>query len=180
MENNKKSNTLENAEIINSEITVQIINKSSNELPSYAHDGDSGMDVKADFTRGNNEKYFHKAAWDDERAKLLIFPGGRALIPTGLYVSIPKGYEIQVRPKSGLSLKFGITVLNTPGTVDSPYRGELGVILINNGEDVFEIAQGMEVAQLVVTRVSTANWNVVEELDDTPRGDGGFGSTYLK
>ena len=180
LEIDKKENNVMYGKVVEAPVTIQIVNNGSCELPSYAHDGDSGMDIRADFSHGNNEQAFHKAAWDDERAKLLIFPGGRALIPTGLFVAIPKGYEIQIRPKSGLALKYGITVLNSPGTVDAPYRGELGAILLNTGDDIFEIEQGMKIAQLVITKVSVAEWNVVETLDDTSRGDGGFGSTGLK
>lgn len=162
------------------EIEIEVVNKSINPLPKYEHDGDSGVDAKADFTRGNNNQHFHLAAWDDERAKLLIFPGGRALIPTGLFVAVPKGYEIQVRPKSGLALKFGITVLNTPGTVDAPYRGEIGIILFNTGSDVFEVEQGMKIAQLVLAKVEKIKWDEHLILSDTTRGDQGFGSTGLK
>lgn len=100
-------------------VQVQIVNKSNNLLPEYATPESSGMDLRADFSEGINDKFFHWAEMDNERGVLLIFPGGRALIPTNLYTAIPEGYEFQIRPRSGLALKYGVTVLNTPGTIDA-------------------------------------------------------------
>ncbi|MXO59067.1 dUTP diphosphatase [Altererythrobacter salegens] len=127
-------------------------------LPAYATDGAAGMDVLS--------------AEDVE-----IAPGARHAVATGLAMAIAPGYEIQVRPRSGLALKHGISVPNTPGTIDSDYRGELKVILINHGAEPFAIARGDRVAQLVLAPVTLAAWDEVEELDDTARGTGGFGST---
>jgi len=128
------------------------------ELPAYATDGAAGMDVLA--------------AEDVE-----LVPGARHAVATGLAVAIPPGFEIQVRPRSGLALKHGISVPNTPGTIDSDYRGELKVILINHGSDTFEVRRGDRIAQLVIAPVTRASWLPVDELDDTARGEGGFGST---
>ena len=128
------------------------------DLPAYATEGAAGMDVLSAET-------------------VNIAPGRRYAVATGLAVAIPAGYEIQVRPRSGLALKHGITVPNTPGTIDSDYRGELKVILINHGEDTFAIARGDRIAQLVVAPVTQGVWQEVEDLDDTDRGSGGFGST---
>lgn len=127
-------------------------------LPAYATDGAAGMDVLS--------------AEDVELA-----PGARAAVATGLALAIPSGYEIQVRPRSGLALKHAITVPNTPGTIDSDYRGELKIILINHGQESFAIARGDRIAQLVLAPVVQAAWDEVEELDETVRGAGGFGST---
>ena len=127
-------------------------------LPAYATEGAAGMDVVA-------------------AEDVSIAPGARHAVATGLSVAIPEGYEIQVRPRSGLALKHGITVPNTPGTIDSDYRGELKVILINHGPETFPIARGDRVAQLVLAPVTQAQWEEVEALDDTARGAGGFGST---
>jgi dUTP pyrophosphatase len=128
------------------------------ELPHYATDGAAGMDVLA-------------------AEDVTIASGARQAVATGLTVAIPQGYEIQVRPRSGLALKHGITVPNTPGTIDSDYRGELKVILINHGAEPFAIARGDRVAQLVLAPVTRAAWREVEALDETARGAGGFGST---
>ena len=128
------------------------------ELPGYATEGAAGMDVVS-------------------AEDVTIEPGARHAVATGLAVAIPPGYEIQVRPRSGLALKHGITVPNTPGTIDSDYRGELKVILINHGSEPFAIARGDRVAQLVLAAVTRAGWNEVSELDETRRGAGGFGST---
>lgn len=128
------------------------------DLPRYATDGAAGMDVVS-------------------AEAVTLAPGGRHAVATGLAVAIPPGYEIQVRPRSGLALKHGITVPNTPGTIDSDYRGELKVILINHGSEPFPIARGDRVAQLVLAPVTQAMWREVAELDDTGRGAGGFGST---
>jgi dUTP pyrophosphatase len=128
------------------------------ELPKYATDGAAGMDVLA-------------------AEDVTLAPGMRHAVATGLSVAIPEGYEIQVRPRSGLALKHGVSVPNTPGTIDSDYRGELKVIMINHGAEPFPIHRGDRVAQLVLAPVTQARWVEVEELDETARGEGGFGST---
>ena len=128
------------------------------ELPTYATDGAAGMDVVS-------------------AEDVTLAPGDRHAVATGLALAIPHGFEIQVRPRSGLALKFGITVPNTPGTIDSDYRGELKVILINHGTAPFEVRRGDRVAQLVLAPVTRVSWLKVEELDQTQRGEGGFGST---
>ena len=128
------------------------------QLPEYATEGAAGMDVLA-------------------AEDVTLAPGGRHAVATGLAMAIPAGFEIQVRPRSGLALKHGITVPNTPGTIDSDYRGELKVILINHGSEGFAIRRGDRIAQLVLAPVVQASWLAVEELDETRRGDGGFGST---
>ncbi len=128
------------------------------ELPAYATDGAAGMDVLA-------------------AEDVTLEPGARHAVATGLAVAIPPGFEIQVRPRSGLAIKHGISVPNTPGTIDSDYRGELKVILINHGSEAFSIARGDRIAQLVLAPVTQASWLPVDELDETERGEGGFGST---
>ncbi len=130
-------------------------------LPSYATSQSAGMDLTAALEEA-----------------LELGPGDRALIPTGLSIALPKGFEAQVRPRSGLAVKYGVTVLNTPGTIDADYRGEVKVILINHGKEPFTIKRGMRIAQMVVERFSHVNWEVVEELEkNEERGEGGFGST---
>lgn len=141
-------------------IEVKIINKSTNDLPAYATTGSSGMDIRA---------FLHQP----ERLQ----PLERVLIPTGLYVEIPDGYEIQVRPRSGLAVKQGITCLNTPGTIDADYRGEIKVILINLSKEEQVINPGDRIAQLVVQKVEKAVWKPAEELEITGRNAGGFGHT---
>ena len=123
-----------------------------------------------------------QSAGADVRSKIsTVVPAhGRVLVPTGMFVAIPEGYEIQVRPRSGLALKKGITVLNTPGTVDADYRNEIGVILFNTTDDDFEVQYGDRIAQLVLNKVEQINWVEVDELDETERGDGGFGHTKIK
>ena len=128
------------------------------DLPAYATDGAAGMDVVS-------------------AEEIILRPGARHAVATGFAVAIPSGYEIQVRPRSGLALKHGITVPNTPGTIDSDYRGELKVILINHSADNFPIRRGDRIAQLVLSPVTQGTWDEVEELDETTRGSGGFGST---
>ena len=128
------------------------------DLPGYATLGAAGMDVVS-------------------AEDLTLAPGARHAVATGFSVAIPPGYEIQVRPRSGLALKYGISVPNAPGTIDSDYRGELKVILINHGSDAFEVRRGDRIAQLVLASVTQASWLVAEELDETARGEGGFGST---
>jgi dUTP pyrophosphatase len=159
---------------------VDVVNKSTNPLPKYAKPGDAGMDLLANFSNGINENLLFGAALDEERNVLLVFSGGRALIPTGLYTAVPEGHELQVRPRSGLALKQGVTVLNTPGTIDSPYRGEIGVILINFSDEVFEVAQGDRIAQAVLNKVDAVEWKPVSELPTSARGEGGFGHTGVK
>lgn len=131
-------------------------------LPSYETAGAAGADVRANFP---------------DRTGITLAPGARALIPTGLRLEIPAGYEVQVRPRSGLALKHGITLPNTPGTIDSDYRGPLGVILLNAGAEPFEVAHGERIAQLIVAPVLQAQFDLVDGLSETDRGSGGFGST---
>ena len=130
------------------------------QLPTYATEKSAGMDLSA--------------ALEDA---LELGPGERALVPTGLSIGLPEGYEAQIRPRSGLAIKHGVTVLNTPGTIDADYRGEIKVVLINHGEKAFTIERGMRIAQMVVEKYETVDWDVVESLDETERGEGGFGST---
>ena len=133
-------------------------------LPSYETTGAAGADLRANFP-------------EDARESLTLAPGARVLVPTGLRVAIPKGYEVQIRPRSGLALKHGITLPNSPGTIDSDYRGPLGVIVLNAGGEAFEIIHGMRIAQMLVVPVIQAEFVQVDALDDTARGGGGFGST---
>lgn len=139
---------------------VQIVNKSSYETPFYATEQAAGMDLKA---------YIDKP--------ITLAPLERAMVPTGLYIALPEGYEAQVRPRSGLAAKFGITVLNAPGTVDADYRGEIKVILVNLSNEPFVINPGERIAQMVVARYEKVEWEEVTSLDSTERGCGGFGST---
>ena len=111
---------------------------------------------------------------------VVLAPGARALIPTGIAIALPRGFEAQVRPRSGLAVKHGVTLLNSPGTIDADYRGEIGVILINHGEEPFTVTRGMRIAQMVIQRVESARWEEVDELAETARGAGGFGSTGLE
>jgi dUTP pyrophosphatase len=159
---------------------VKVINKSQNELPRYASERSAGVDLQADFSEGISDKFFSFAAFDEVANVINIFPGGRALVPTNLFTDIPLGYEIQVRPRSGLALKKGISVLNTPGTIDGDYRGNWGVILINLGESDFQVAQGDRIAQAVLSPVAQIEWVEVKELDETKRGAGGFGDSGTK
>ena len=133
-------------------------------LPSYATDGAAGADLRANFP-------------PDQRGGVTLEPGARLLVPTGLHLAIPDGYEVQIRPRSGLALKHGITLPNSPGTIDSDYRGPLGVIVLNAGDAAFHIAHGDRIAQMVVAPVLRASFDLVDRLDDTARGEGGFGST---
>jgi dUTP pyrophosphatase len=139
---------------------VQIINRSKHELPSYATPLSAGMDLRANL---------------DE--PMVLEPLQRALVPTGLYMALPEGYEAQVRPRSGLAIKKGVTVLNSPGTIDADYRGEVCVILVNLSNEPFTILDGERIAQMVVARYEKVEWDEVETLDETQRGAGGFGST---
>lgn len=139
---------------------VRIVNRSRNALPLYQTPLSAGMDVRADLEQS-----------------VTLAPLGRAMIPTGLYVELPEGYEMQVRPRSGLAAKHGITVLNSPGTIDADYRGEIRIILVNLSSEAFTIEPGERIAQLVVARHEQVEWEPVEELGATERGAGGFGST---
>lgn len=139
---------------------VNIINKSSNELPVYETIASAGLDLRAFLSE-----------------TIVMQPLERKLVKTGLFLEIPTGYEAQVRPRSGLALKNGITVLNSPGTIDADYRGEVGVILINLSQEPFEIQSGDRIAQLIFAKVEQAEWNQTNELTETKRGEGGFGST---
>lgn len=132
------------------------------DLPAYETLGAAGMDIRAAVP---------------EAEPLVLMPGTKAMVETGLSVAIPQGYEIQMRPRSGLAAKHGITCLNSPGTIDSDYRGELKVILINHGQEAFTIARGERIGQMVLAPVTRLVWQEVETLDDTDRGSGGFGST---
>lgn len=139
---------------------VRIVNKSAYPTPQYATELSAGVDLKA-----NTE------------APIVLKPLERTLVPTGLYIALPPGYEAQVRPRSGLAAKHGITVLNTPGTIDADYRGEIKVILVNLSDTPFEILPGERIAQMVLAAHGTFEWEEVQELDSTERGAGGFGST---
>lgn len=141
-------------------VQIAIINKSSHPLPEYATTGSSGMDIRA---------------WINE--SIVLKPLERQLIPTGIYVEIPEGYEIQVRPRSGLAFKQGITCLNTPGTIDSDYRGEIKVLLINLSSEIQAIQNGDRIAQLVVAKTEKVAWLPSEQINETDRGSGGFGHT---
>ena len=139
---------------------VEIVNKSGQPLPAYATELFAGMDLRADL-----------------ESPVTLGPLERALVPTGLYIALPAGYEAHVRPRSGLAAKRGVTVLNTPGTIDADYRGEIKVILVNLSGTPFEIVPGERIAQLVVARHERVEWDEVDVLDETARGAGGFGST---
>lgn len=142
---------------------VKIVNRSDNDLPQYASNGAAGVDLRAHLDNA-----------------FTLQPMERTLVKTGLFLEIPQGYEGQVRPRSGMALKKGITVLNSPGTIDADYRGEVGVILINMSQRPFVIENGDRVAQLVFAKVEQSDWELVEELETTSRGSGGFGSTGKK
>ena len=142
------------------ELSIKVVNQSNNSLPFYATDGAAGADVCA---------FLHE--------EIVLLPGRRSLIPTGLFVEIPQGFEIQIRPRSGFALKHGVTCLNTPGTIDSDYRGEIKVLLINLGEEEVVIKTGERIAQLVVNKIETAVFVSVNSIDETTRSAGGFGHT---
>jgi len=144
-------------------LSVKIINTSPHELPAYATLGAAGMDLRAYLP-----------------SPIVLEPLARALIPTGLYMELPLGYEAQIRPRSGLSMKHGITVINSPGTIDADYRGELRVPLINLSNEPFTIQDGERIAQMVVARHEVVEWQLTTELSDTDRGHGGFGHTGKK
>lgn len=139
---------------------VQIVNKSKHELPKYATSLSAGMDLRANI----NEP-------------ITLQPGERRLIPTGIHIGLPEGYEAQIRPRSGLALKYGITVHNSPGTVDADFIGDVGVILINQGQEPFTVYDGDRIAQMVIAKFEKAEWVEVESLQETERGEGGFGHT---
>lgn len=141
-------------------IEVQIINKSKNDLPKYETEQSAGLDLRADIV--------------DE---ITLQPLERMLVGTGLFISLPKGFEAQIRPRSGMAYKHGLTVLNTPGTIDADYRGEIKVLMVNISNDAYSIKAGERLAQMVIAQHEQASWKEVEVLDETERGAGGFGST---
>ena len=141
-------------------MTIQIINKSNHATPNYETEGAAGMDLRANI-----------------KDSITLKPLERAIIKTGLFIALPIGFEAQVRPRSGLAAKQGVTVLNAPGTIDADYRGEIGVILVNLSNELFTINDGERIAQLVIAKHARANWHEVSVLDETDRGAGGFGST---
>lgn len=144
-------------------MTIQIINKSQHELPNYETIASAGMDLRANISE-----------------PITLNPLERAIVKTGLFIELPIGYEAQVRPRSGLAAKKGITVLNSPGTIDADYRGEIGVILVNLSNETFTVENGERIAQLIIAKHERAEWIAVEVLSETSRGEGGFGSTGVK
>ncbi|MGL5690337.1 MAG: dUTP diphosphatase [Bacteroidales bacterium] len=141
-------------------LSVNIVNKSKHALPSYATALSAGMDLRANLTE-----------------PITLGPGERKLIPTGIFIELPEGYEAQIRPRSGLAFKHGITVLNSPGTIDADYRGEIGVLLVNHGSDHFTIFDGERIAQMVVGGFTQVSWKQADSLTESERGEGGFGHT---
>lgn len=160
-------------------IQVKVINNSKNELPKYETEGAAGMDVRAELSL-INEKTLLKDAFLNKEGNLVIKPLGRAQIPTGLKVSIPNGYEIQVRSRSGLAIKKGLIIANSVGCVDSDYRGDIAVLVLNCSNEDIIIPKGERIAQFILSPVEQIVWDKVEELDETQRGEGGFGSTGTK
>ena len=144
-------------------VKIKIVNRGSQQLPAYATPESAGMDLRANITE-----------------PIVLHPLERRIIPTGLYIALPPGYEAQVRPRSGLAFKHGITVLNSPGTINSDYRGELGVLLVNLSNEDFTVEAGERIAQMVIARHEQGEFVEVEELDDTERGAGGYGHTGVK
>ncbi len=144
-------------------IQIKVVNRGHQQLPVYATPQSAGMDLRANI-----------------ESPIMLHPMERRLIPTGLHIALPEGYEAQVRPRSGLALKHGLTVLNSPGTIDADYRGEIGVLLINLSQEDFVINDGERIAQMVIARHEQADFVVVEELDQTERGEGGYGHTGVK
>lgn len=144
-------------------LQIKIVNQSMNPLPEYATTGSSGMDLRASLPQS-----------------IKLSPLERTLIPTGLFVQIPQGYEAQVRPRSGLAIKQGLTCLNTPGTIDADYRGEIKVILINLSDEVQEVHHGDRIAQMVIQKIEKIQWQLMDDLPQTERGEGGFGHTGKK
>jgi dUTP pyrophosphatase len=139
---------------------VKIVNRSNNPMPEYATEGSAGMDLRANLEN-----------------PVTLQSLERALIPTGIFIQLPDGYEAQIRPRSGLAIKHGITLVNTPGTIDSDYTGEIKIIMINLSAEPFTIQSGERIAQMVIAKYEKAEWEIVEELTETQRGSGGFGST---
>lgn len=145
---------------------IKVFNNSTNELPQYATPQSAGLDLRANIQQD-----------------IVLNPGQRTLVPTGLHIQLPVGYEAHIRPRSGLAIKHGITCLNSPGTIDADYRGDVGVILINHGTEPFVIKQGERIAQMVIAKHETAEWESVESMDqlkDTERGSDGYGHTGVK
>lgn len=144
-------------------VRIQVVNRGHQQLPAYATAQSAGMDLRANLAE-----------------PIVLHPLERRLIPTGLHIALPEGYEAQVRPRSGLALKHGLTVLNSPGTIDADYRGEIGVVLVNLSQDDFVVNDGERIAQLVIARYEQAALVTVETLDETERGEGGYGHTGVK
>ncbi len=142
------------------QVSIKVVNQSDNHLPEYATAGSAGMDLKANL-----------------QEPVSLKPLQRQMVPTGLFIELPEGYEAQVRPRSGMALKKGITCLNSPGTVDSDYRGEIKIILINLSDTLQTIEHGERIAQLIIAKVEKAQWNIAAQLSDSQRGEGGFGHT---
>lgn len=148
---------------IDNEVIIDIVNKSNNDIPEYATIGSAGMDLRAFIS-------------EDITLKSLE----RKMIPTGIYIQLPIGYEAQIRPRSGMAIKYGITVINTPGTIDSDFTGEICILLVNLSSEEYTIHNGDRIAQMIITTHNVAKWNVVDELKQTERGSGGFGHTGKK
>ena len=144
-------------------MNIKVVNKSKHKLPQYSTDASAGMDLRANL-----------------EASIILKPLERVIVKTGIYIQLPTGYEAQIRPRSGLAFKKGITVLNSPGTIDADYRGEIGVILINLSSKEFVVENGERIAQMIVAKHERAEWVEVEVLEETLRGSGGFGSTGIK
>ncbi|HDZ41015.1 MAG TPA: dUTP diphosphatase [Bacteroidetes bacterium] len=144
-------------------MNVKIVNRSKNELPAYSTESSAGMDIRANLEND-----------------VTLLPLERALIPTGLYVELPEGYEAQIRPRSGLALKRGISVLNSPGTIDADYRGEIGIIIVNLSNEEYTIKDGERICQMIVAKHERVKWDEVDILEETKRGEGGFGHTGKK
>ncbi|MAU75488.1 MAG: dUTP diphosphatase [Crocinitomicaceae bacterium] len=144
-------------------VKVAVINDGKHQLPQYSTPQSAGLDLRASLD-----------------VPVVLQPGERSLIPTGIKLALPRGMEAQVRPRSGLAYKHGVTVLNAPGTIDADYRGDIGVILVNHGEVAFTVEDGLRIAQIVLAKYEQVVWEEVRELTDTDRGDGGFGSTGIK
>lgn len=144
-------------------VKIQVVNRGHQQLPAYATAQSAGMDLRANLAE-----------------PIVLHPLERRLIPTGLHIALPEGYEAQVRPRSGLALKHGLTVLNSPGTIDADYRGEIGVVLVNLSQDDFVVNDGERIAQLVIARYEQATLVTAETLDETERGEGGYGHTGVK
>ena len=142
---------------------INIINKSKHQLPGYETEASAGMDLRADLTE-----------------EILLKPLERQLIATGIFIELPIGYEAQIRPRSGLAYKFGISIVNSPGTIDADYRGEIKVLLVNLSNEVFAVNDGDRIAQMVIAKHEQAEWQQVEVLSDTQRGEGGYGHTGVK